>query len=92
MLLCSLCKQAFSSWLTDWLCDGDVVTCLIYELDVIVLFLRTVAFKGCYFVSGEGQPVIVPTLKAVTWVCPLPVRVGFQVDIRDNRARVFTEY
>jgi len=78
-------------YLTDWLCDGDVLTCLIYELDVIV-FLRIVAFKECYFVSGEGQPVFVPALKVVTWVCPLPIRMGFEVDITRYRARVFSEY
>ena len=60
------------------------MTCLIYELDIIVLFLRIVAFKGCYFVGREGQPVFVPALKAVTWVCPLPVRVGCEVGIRDT--------
>jgi hypothetical protein len=46
-------------------------------------------FRRMYFVSGEGQPMFVPALKAVTWVCPLPVRVGFEVDIRDTEPGVY---
>lgn len=63
------------------------MTCVIYELNVMVLFLRILAFQRMYIVSGEGQPVFLPALKAMSWICQLPVRVGFVVDIRDNEPR-----
>lgn len=52
---------------------------MTYELDVSVIFTNC-GFQRMYFVSGERKPA----LKAVTWVCPLPVRVGFEVGIRDT--------